>query len=227
MKQIVRIVAALFGITFLSVFSGCTFDFIDFSVKEQVFAAAYDSGSASGLTDSTVKEQVFTVNYDYGLYAEGKATLLLDSCNFFFAPADYNIDYIVAGDKISVKYTGEMLVAESYPGIISLNGRIVDVKIEERAEVLTLQYTSGEEEGNFSVLENTVTAAGAYDVVAYPEYVITSVDGDFCALSEIEDGATLYATYRKSEIGSKTEPATDDAVGYKLIALYTSYEFLE
>ena len=130
---------------------------------------------------SQEKEHRFTVRCDYGnVSAEGKVTLLLDGCSFFFDPSEYGIEKLIAGDVIALKYKGEMVVAESYPGQVFGIDKIISIQ-HYPANVHDFMFM-GEADLSQSYID-------------YPEYVITDEDGSFIPLSEVESGTMLYCTF--------------------------------
>ncbi len=130
------------------------------------------------------EEAVFKVTYDYGFHQEGKASVLLDGCSLFFEPADYNLVPLLGGDIITVYYTGEMVVQESYPGRVVITGGEVEAVHKQDATVLELTKT-----------ESGLAIADGIEMQSeLPEYVI-SIDRSFCALSDISVGETVWATY--------------------------------
>ncbi len=72
---------------------------------------------------------VYTVTwqftYDYGFHSE-EATLLV---NYGYLQGDFNWiripNDIVAGDAITINYTGDYIVQETYPGSMILNGEVI------------------------------------------------------------------------------------------------------
>lgn len=148
-------------------------------------ALTFASGCSMGKEDV-----VFVVNCDYGLHRQGKATLLLDGSTLFFNPDEYDIETLVIGDEITIKYSGEMLVQESYPSkVIFQGGELKSVELTE-AEIIRVKYDgvgikpTGKEELNSDV----------------PDYVIKDLGGTFAALEEFNADTVLYATYRESKI---------------------------
>ena len=65
-------------------------------------------------------------NYDYGFHKESLATLLVDYSKLIYGFESVIIpDDIVAGDTITIEYTGDMYTLESYPGITELYGEVI------------------------------------------------------------------------------------------------------
>lgn len=81
-------------------------------------------------------EEVHTANvfvmYDYGNHISDKVTTLLDGNLIWFNPKDYGIDTLVAGDELIIKYTGEFICEESYPGNVAADlMHIVSIEVIE------------------------------------------------------------------------------------------------
>ena len=98
-----------------------------------------------------IEEAEFTVNYDYGQHiqtsdGQGLATILLNGCSLFFDPYDYDIEMpLLAGDVLTVYYTGEMLIQETYPATVVIqNGSIENVEKSKKATLVSLETRNGE-----------------------------------------------------------------------------------
>ena len=162
MRKIALLIMAF--ITSVASFGGCTF--INF-IKE--------------------KELTMKAHYDYGLFQENKATLLLDSCNFFFSPADYGIGQLLAGNIVHITHTGDLMIAESYPGmVITKNAKIKNITVEE-ANIIELEVKRN--------AEGEVSLYYADCVYSFSDvrYVIHE-DGTFEELSEKHIGSIIYGT---------------------------------
>ncbi len=146
--------------------------------------------SSDSSTESvTVCEEyaTFTAHYDYGLHVEGKATLLLNGCLPFFDLEEYELTPLLAGDQITVFFTGEMLIRETYPStVVFQGGEITDVE-KFGASITQLEYR----QAGWYVPERN-----KYVNAEIPEYVV-SEDGSFTPLTETV-GTTLYATEKKT-----------------------------
>ncbi len=75
-------------------------------------SCSYATTNSSTLEEKTV---VLTVKYDYGFHIKDKVAILLNDSTVWFNPKDYNINTLVAGDELIIKYTGEFMVQETYP----------------------------------------------------------------------------------------------------------------
>ena len=154
---------------------------------------------------SGMNTAIFTVGYDYGFHqqtsgGEGVATLLLDGCLPFFDFNDYNLPMpILAGDELTVYYTGEMLTQESYPGkVVIQDGKVEWVEKTNHAQIVELVYANDEIDG------------GKYYFPEYPAYVI-NLDGTCTPLENIEEGSLLYGAFVEEYIpGALPTPGVKD-----------------
>ena len=137
------------------------------------------------VNDQTEKEIVMTVNCDYRFHMNGKVVPLLDSNRVFFDLEEYNIPQLYPGDKVVVTYTGEMMIAESYPGQVITNGiDIIDI-VYQPAEIILI-----EEENIIRDENNQIKLISNY---TQHEYIILDKEMNFCKLSEY-NGEKVYAT---------------------------------
>ena len=147
----------------------------------------------------------FTITYDYGFHQDGKVMPLLDTNAICFDSEEWFADPLIAGDVITITYTGEMLVQETYPGkIVINNGEIVYVE-KNPACLLGAKYT---EQG--LLLSDKETQMGEV-----PQYVIYE-DGTFAELSSLPYDTQLWATVHiifDENVGKKTR--------LDVLALYT------
>lgn len=129
------------------------------------------------------------VTHDYGMVRPGMATPLLDYCTVdFLDTGKWDLDVFLPGDVYVVTYTGELLVQESYPGTMVLQrGEILSVNRID-AGITKLEY------GTLRALDAGVSISGEL-----PQYVVLDEQGAYCALSEYQGGAVLYATYERDE----------------------------
>ena len=146
---------------------------------------------------------IFTVGYDYGNYQQtaagaSVATLLLDGCLPFFDFNEYNLPTpILAGDELTVYYTGEMYEEESYPGkVVIKNGRVEWVEKSNDVRLREVTCIDGEISGKEYFAE-------------LPYYVI-NIDGTCTPLSVIPSGTRLYAAYVEEYVpGSLPTPGEE------------------
>ena len=152
-----------------------------------------------------MKSTVVTVEYDYGFYEQtlggkGVSTLLLDGSLPFFDFNEYNLAMpILAGEELTVYYTGEMVIAESYPSKVYINnGKVEWVEKSRHAEIVELIYANEEIDG------------GKYYFPEYPTYVI-NLDGTCTPLKEMKEGSVLYGVFVEEYIpGSLPTPGVNE-----------------
>lgn len=127
----------------------------------------------------------FVVGYDYGFHVEGVVTPLLEGNSLCFNPEDYNLSPILAGDVITIAYTGgEVRIQETYPGtLVFQGGEIVNVWKKSANQVCVKKTDAG------------VSVGGVEMTKTPPAYVVLP-DGKFTETSLIPTGTELYATYK-------------------------------
>lgn len=122
---------------------------------------------------------------------EGPAQFTFDG-GLFTSGFD-NISYVktplIAGDCIEIDYTGEIVVAESYPSQYSLKGNLFSSKwhlttIEEWNKEIYL-------EGGFTSYYDYINRRGS--MIMNSNWVILDEDMNCCRIEEY-DGDTLYVT---------------------------------
>ena len=156
--------------------------------------------SSSDSSQSSIKKMTMTAHYDYGMHIEDKITVLLNSSNVFFKLADYGIEKLLAGDVVTVEYTGECYIQETYPSTVVtkdmdiqnvtvLEAKVLELSVGMSDDGITLNY------GNNTVFNNA-------------KYVINE-DGTFETLGEQHVGTTLYGT------------DSPTASSFQIMALYT------
>ena len=132
----------------------------------------------------TTKQAEFHTYYDYGFSQPGKATLLMDGSTVFVD------EKLIAGDVVTVYYTGEMYVQESYPGtVVFSDGEVKRVEVQ-KAKLCILTVTQNAQTGEKQLvnqLDQPLTSA--------PDYALTDWDGSFVAWKELEVGTVLYGSF--------------------------------
>ena len=130
------------------------------------------------------KQAEFHTYYDYGFSQPGKATLLMDGSTVFVD------EKLIAGDMVTVYYTGEMYVQESYPGTVVFSGGEVKRVEVQKAKLCILTVTQNAQTGEKQLvnqLDQPLTSA--------PDYALTDWDGSFVAWKELEVGTVLYGSF--------------------------------
>lgn len=133
---------------------------------------------------SATKQAEFHTYYDYGFSQPGKATLLMDGSTVFVD------EKLIAGDVVTVYYTGEMYVQESYPGTVVFSGGEVKRVEVQKAKLCILTVTQNAQTGEKQLvnqLDQPLTSA--------PDYALTDWDGSFVAWKELEVGTVLYGSF--------------------------------
>ena len=132
----------------------------------------------------TTKQAEFHTYYDYGFSQPGKATLLMDGSTVFVD------EKLIAGDVVTVYYTGEMYVQESYPSTVVFSGGEVKRVEVQKAKLCILTVTQNAQTGEKQLvnqLDQPLTSA--------PDYALTDWDGSFVAWTELEVGTVLYGSF--------------------------------
>lgn len=126
----------------------------------------------------------FSVTYDYW-HVEGEATLLYGYCFPFFDPTVWGIEPpLLAGDELTVYYTGGLCIDESYPGAAYIvdGGSIQWVEKTKTAKLYSLNVKDG-----------VLYTADGLRVGSEHEYVVNR-DGSLSKISELSDGTQLYGS---------------------------------
>ncbi len=155
-----------------------------------------------------------TARFDYGGYKPEKAVLLYD-CNLQFFNALSAVDTPIAGDVFELEYSGRMMLNETYPGTVGVDGEITSVTVIE-AKVMRLAYfpqTETEAAKFVRMRDDGVEEVIEFD--AAPQVVVqgSGVECTYRPLSEIERETVIYGTY---------SPLDDVADGIGILAFYQS-----
>ena len=132
----------------------------------------------------TTKQAEFHTYYDYGFIQPGKATLLMSSATVFVD------EKLIAGDVVTVYYTGEMCMQDSYPGTVVFSGGKIERWEVQEARVCLLTVTQNAQTGEKQLvnqLDQPLTSA--------PDYALIDWDGTFVAWNELEVGSVLYGSF--------------------------------
>lgn len=101
-----------------------------FSCSSKDSESSSNSESSTVTAPSTPETTVHsrTIDVNYGRIQPDKALHLLDGSIIPFALADYNADYLVAGDLVSITYEGLVIATSQLPS--NLIGKILDVEVK-------------------------------------------------------------------------------------------------
>ncbi|MBE6663507.1 MAG: hypothetical protein E7602_03270 [Ruminococcaceae bacterium] len=167
----------------IDLFSGDIVDWIEIDYTPVETDTSTDT-STEIENPKTPSENTQTVtwqfNYDYGFHHENSATLLIDYGRLIHGFENVIIpDDIVAGDSITIEYTGGISIAESYPsGIYLHDGEVISYSFKYASVV------------PFSLTKTSIERLREeYDIAE--EYVIVDRSGKYQTLEE-SIGKTIY-----------------------------------
>ena len=149
----------------------------------------------------------FTARYDYGLHVENKATALLDDSEIFFDLKELNVDTLIGGDVITLKYTGELLIQESYPSKIQTNQMTVKNISLTKAVILEFEVVANAEGEPILCVKDGDDSR----FKSFANQYIINEDMSFGVLDESHIGKTVYGTYSANAENEEIE----------IIALYS------
>ena len=151
-------------------------------------------GSPSDGNNGGHETYTVTAGYDYGFHMPGKAVMLYSSSSLFFdIPRSHGT--VVAGDKFTITYGGELLVQESYPStVVTKHLTLIGVS-SDKAPVIEVTYTpasSAASKGSFTISDAEDLSIADPDSL---EYYITDIEnGGFAPLGDITEPTVLYAS---------------------------------
>ena len=136
------------------------------------------------------KTVTWQFTYDYGFHHKDEVTLLVD---YGYLGGDFNWiripNDIVAGDTITIEYTGDYIVLETYPSNIGLDGEVISYSFSYSRVI--------------SVSIEDLTGETLLDYDAPNNYIILDRSGRFTTLDKY-DGDMVYL------VEKQTIPSTDD-----------------
>lgn len=151
-------------------------------------------GSTSTAQDSKHQTYTVTAGYDYGFHMPGKAVMLYSSSNLFFEIPDSH-GTVVAGDKFTITYDGELLIQESYPSTVVTKHLTILGISSDKAPVIEVTYTPADSEnskGSFTINDAEDLSVASPDTL---EYYITDIEtGEFASLEGLTEPTVLYAS---------------------------------
>lgn len=133
------------------------------------------------------------INIDYGHNVKDHATLLFGYSKLFFDIKDYGIEKLYAGDIVTVYYTGTMMIQDTYPGVVYLDGKI------EKVEVLPANKVS---------FEVVPVPGGGYDILSndenrytLPDYYVVEPSNyyNYYTIDKVYDGLKFIGTISKTK----------------------------
>lgn len=130
------------------------------------------------------KQAVFNTQYDYGFHRLDKAVLLMDGSTVFVD------EKLIAGDVVTVHYTGELYIQETYPSTVVFHGgEVKSVEVQE-AKVCEVTVVQSQQTGKKRLVS-------PYDTMieSAPDYVLTDKDGSFIEWQDLEVGTVLYCSF--------------------------------
>ena len=134
------------------------------------------------------------VMYDYGNHINNKVTTLLDGNLIWFNPKDYGIDTLVAGDELIIKYTGEFICEESYPGNVAADlMHIVSIEVIE-ADIVEFVV---ERPSNYELMLNAVDPDRTSICYIDGGSNVVSQNGDFFYSFDLKTGDVVYGSVKK------------------------------
>lgn len=171
-------------------------------------AATQGDGDASEFDTYTV-----TANYDYGMHRPGLAAILYNSSTAFFELPE-GVDMVLAGDLFTVKYSGQLLIQESYPSSVVFADGGIESLTMQKAKLVRLTYhpaADGEAERFVVLHDNGIEEEIA--VAERPDYYITDAEGHFEPLGELDYSQMLFGSYSPVDGYSASD-------GYKFSGFY-------
>lgn len=151
--------------------------------------------------------------YDYGFHMTDKASLLYDhSSPFFDIPEEHGA--VIGGDCFTVKYTGELLIQETYPSsVVFYGGEITEVS-SQKAEVVRVLYTPSDDMKGFALLSEDGSTEELPLESVPSAYITDAAEGVFENLPTEGEPLTLYASY------CPDHGVTEDGA-YKILGLFS------
>lgn len=185
--------------------SNLDIDFYIYNYKLYYFTdeALYESKDKVNYDDFDANnEEVETINLfvelDYGRHIKDKVTTLLDYSLIWFNIKEYGIDTLVAGDELIIKYTGEYLCEDSYPGHVI--DRLIQIQSIEVIEADIVEFkvlaTPGSEKLELVPVDSKYDRYVLTD--SNNEGYVASKDGSFKEYSQYSNGTTIYASLPKT-----------------------------
>ena len=136
-----------------------------------------------------VKISNMEAKLDYGNIVEDHIYLMLDWCDIFFNPSDYNIDTIIAGDIVVVTYSGFFYILTIYPGQVVKEE--MTIHSIELIEATVIEFEVSKNEDGDIILLTTDPRYQDRDFQVDAEYVVHE-DDTFTNFKDLEEGDIIY-----------------------------------
>ena len=160
------------------------------ALYESIIKINYNQFKENNIPENKEKTIYVSVSYDYGVYNENKVTLLLDGNLLWFDPSDYEVDSLIAGDELVIKYTGEYIYEESYPGNVDKD-KINIISIEVNKSLIT-EFVIYEHFNN-KYIESIIPDYYDFTLLNREGFVITK-DGNIEKYKNYKTGTILYGS---------------------------------
>ena len=147
--------------------------------------------------DQGIKEVSFGIYADYGQHIKDKVTLLLGSSIIPFNKDKYNIDTLLVGDYVTISYTGEIYIEESYPERWSSGTYKIKDVIVKHGTMYTYEVVQNPGSG-------TSLVNASHEEFDFGTKYVINKDGSFTeGLNDFPVGTKLYGIH-PSHFASKT-----------------------
>lgn len=160
---------------------------------------ALESISDSSIDYNNLNKITYAMTLNYGNYIVDGATLLFGDSFKFFNEHDYGIEKLYAGDVVTVYYTGEILIQETYPSNVILNGEIKDIKVQP-AEKIYFEV-SDVPGGGFEILN----ADGTSTNYIFPDYYVVEGTTNYYSKDALYSGLKFLGTISTNKSFSRLD----------------------
>lgn len=159
-------------------------------------ACSFSYNSSSTQVVKEMKTLSNTINVVYGEYVEGQVTYLFGGWAIPFNLKDYGVDYIAAGDTLTIYYTGFYYVENrlSQPRTMVTEKMNVERIEVEHAWILEFEMTASSDG------EKSLKQTDNYTMGPTPTRIINQ-DGTYQNLDSYEVGSHFYGTVIQVNVG--------------------------
>lgn len=158
----------------------------------------YESLNKIKYADYNIKQTSeidLVVDCDYGFHEEDRVTILLGSSTIWFNINKYGIDSLVAGDILTIKYTGVFSVRETYPSTVESNKMNI-ISIEQHKADIEEYIVSTNEDGEKILKPSNPTYS--HSIMISDEIYAILEDYSFVKINELEIGSKVYMSSQKA-----------------------------